>query len=157
LFLFWFEICGLLAFYALHSDMHKEGSRCFVHGLMQAAVGGGMLPWFCLFTVVTCVFVGSFGLWRWNACCLLPSCDCDLSWSTKIWRVGSYENSDCWKFWENCPRIKVFLMASENLNKELELDKTRVDICKRLQRDQMRIGVCKQIIWSFCPATEGWN
>ncbi len=55
-----------------------------------------MLPWFCLFIVVTCVFVGSFGLWRWNACCLLPSCDCDLRWSTKIWRVAGYENSDCW-------------------------------------------------------------
>jgi hypothetical protein len=46
-------------------------------------------------------------------------------------------------------------MASEKLHKELELDKTRVDICKQLQRDQIRIGVCKQIIWSFCPATEG--
>jgi hypothetical protein len=85
----------LLAFYALHSDRYNEDSRCFVHGLMQAAVGGGMLPWFCLFIVVTCVFVGSsFGLWRWNACCLLPSCD--LRWSTQSWRVGGYENSDCW-------------------------------------------------------------
>ncbi len=96
-FLFCFEICGLLAFYALHSDIYNEGSWCFVHGLMQAAVGGGMLPWFCLSIVLTCVFVGSsFGLWRWNACCLLPSCDCDLRWSTKIWRVRGYENSDCW-------------------------------------------------------------
>jgi hypothetical protein len=29
-----------LAFYALHSDIYNEGSWCFVHGLMQAAVGG---------------------------------------------------------------------------------------------------------------------
>jgi hypothetical protein len=64
-FLFCFEICGLLAFYALHSDMYNEDSRRFVHGLMQADVGWGMLPWFWWFIVVTCVFVGSsFGLWR---------------------------------------------------------------------------------------------
>ncbi len=39
-FLVSFLICGLLAFYALHSDMYNEDSWCFVHELMQAAVGG---------------------------------------------------------------------------------------------------------------------
>ncbi len=39
LFRFWFEMCGLLAFYALHKDMYNEDSWCFVHGLLQAAVG----------------------------------------------------------------------------------------------------------------------
>jgi hypothetical protein len=28
-----------LAFYALHKGMYNEDSWCFVHGLMQAAVG----------------------------------------------------------------------------------------------------------------------
>jgi hypothetical protein len=73
------------------------GFLVFCPWINASGCWGGMLPWFCLSIVLTCVFVGSsFGLWRWNACCLLPSCDCDLRWSTKIWRVRRYENSDCW-------------------------------------------------------------
>jgi len=67
-FLFCFEICGLLTFCALHSDMYNEDSRCFVHGLMQAAVGGNAplvlfvhcsnmcVRWFFLSKVLKCVF-----------------------------------------------------------------------------------------------------